>query len=409
VDGAEWAEVAAPEGVAASSLAASGDTLYAVGTSPGGGGGRDLVLAASRDGAATWSTVTMPDGIAALDAAHPGQLQMSGPVVASLNATNVVVSVTVTAAPDLSTVPEAGGDIRWEYTETGVTTYAIGACPNEDGRPLCPGEGSEAAGGDRTGDGTTDVDELAANGTGEVLGTYSWDELGISPELREYAKGKTLLYASEDGQNFKRVELPVEPTATGPAVNTADGYSRGPLIATADGYRLFLGGSSDANWNSTLVLRSRDGRAWERAGSLVGFPLSAGVLGGRAAVAVHGAAERGADVQVEQPDGTWASLGLDQAIADDGSIDQVTFGPMGLAALVRTDHDDGSPVVGLLHSADGSTVSVVGTDELVDASAVQGVSLSVGADAITVRLTDAGDGDPATVPEQRVLVGTPRG
>ena len=46
-DGAEWSQVGPPDGVRTSALAASGDTLYALGTAPAGGGTRDLVVATS--------------------------------------------------------------------------------------------------------------------------------------------------------------------------------------------------------------------------------------------------------------------------------------------------------------------------------------------------------------------------
>ena len=136
-DGAAWAEVSLPPGVRSSSLAAADGTLYAIGTAPAGGGGRDLVVSASTDGAATWSSVTLPADIAALEARHPGQIIISQPSVAAVDASHLVASIVVTANPDVVALlpgvadPNAG----WEISEGGVTVFELAPC--DDGSPEC--------------------------------------------------------------------------------------------------------------------------------------------------------------------------------------------------------------------------------------------------------------------------------
>lgn len=137
-DGAAWAEVSLPPNMRPSSLAAADGTLYAVGTAPAGGGGRDLVVSASTDGAASWSSVTLPEDIAALEARHPEQIIISQPSVAALDASHLVASIVVTANPDVAallpgtTDPNAG----WEITEEGVTVFELGPC-DDTSSPEC--------------------------------------------------------------------------------------------------------------------------------------------------------------------------------------------------------------------------------------------------------------------------------
>lgn len=394
-DGAEWAEVTLPAGVRTSSLAASDGTLYAVGTAPAGGDTRDLVVATSRDGAATWSNVTLPADVADLEARFPGQVLVSPPVVASIDGTQVVASIMVSAKPDFDQIREAGEDISIEYTDEGVTTYAVGGCPNDGAGPVCPASPSTSS--PSTSLATPGRDDTRS-GQGEVIGTYTWDELGVPAELQELIGGRTYAYVSDDGTTFERVDLPAG----------TSGFS-GHLLAADDGYRLFVG-SMYGTVSSATVLQSADGHTWVEAGALPGTVSSVGLLGGRPAVSLF-ANDGTIGLQVLQPSGTWVPLDLTQAIDGANSsmgVGQIAFGPLGVAASVWTDNGDNAGVGYLVHSVDGSAVSVVALGDYAGGDLVDVFGIDVSADAITIRIGGPSDGDPATVTPQQVLVGTPR-
>lgn len=391
-DGTGWVEVSLPSGMRPSSLAANGSTLYAIGTSPAGGGaGRDLVLSTSTDGAATWASITLPTEIAALEARHSGEIVISQPSVAATDASHLVASVVVTANPDVEALlpgvadPSAG----WEVTPDGVTVYEMTPCPSTetcDARvPTTIVEGESGA-VRMAGDPEPMQPKVAA--------TYTWDELGLDPELRALIGGRTYVYAADDGSSFEPATLPDEARGWG-----------GHLLATEDGYRLFLG-QPGRDTATTRILRSEDGHTWTEAGTLPGSPQSAGMLGGRPAVALYGI-DGGVDVLVNQPDGGWNPLDLLAAVGgadDEHGVGEVTFGPLGVAATVWTEDTPGGHIV---HSLDGSAVSAIAVaDHLDGAFSVMGVSVS--ADAILVRVDGPPDDDPSTPPTQQVLVGTPR-
>jgi hypothetical protein len=388
-DGAEWAEVPLPAGLHTSWLAASDGTLYAVGTAPAGGGTRDLVVATSRDGAATWTNVTIPADVADLEARFPGQVVISQPTVAAQDATHLVASVVVSATPDVAALlpgvadPEAG----WTTSPEGVTLFHMVPC--EDSKATCqtaPVSTSVDASG-RTVTTTAGEPQPMVPQEGE---SYTWDELGLAPELRELVGGRTYLYVSDDGATFTRADLPA-----------TSGFG-GQLLATDDGYLLV---STDyGTVSSTQVLQSADGHTWTDAGKLTGTLQSMGILGGRPAVALYG--ELSLTVQVLQSDGTWLPLDLTQAI-DGGtpSVVDLAFGPLGVAALVWIDDDPST--AHLVHSSDGSSLSAVALADHVDLDPGGVLGLDVSADAITVRIGGPIDGDPTTVSPQQVLVGTP--
>lgn len=228
-----------------------------------------------------------------------------------------------------------------------------------------------------------------------MRGTYTWDELGLDPEVRALIGGQTYVYTSDDGSTFEQATLPAASRGWG-----------GQVLATDDGYRLFLG-QADKGSATTQVLRSADGRQWVEAGSLPGSPQTAGLLGGRAAVALFGF-DGGLEVLIDRADGSWTPLDLMSAVdgADAKSgVGEVAFGPLGIAAIVWTDDGPGGGT--LVHSVDGTSVSAIALDDYLDEpGAVMGLSIS--ADAILVRVDGPNDDDPTTPPTQRVLVGTPR-
>jgi hypothetical protein len=402
-DGADWAEVSLPTGVRPSSLGSAGDTLYAIGTAPAGGGGRGLVLSASTDGAASWSSVTLPADIAALEARHPGQITLSQPAVAATDATHLVVSVVVSAAPDIAALlpGEVDPNAGWESSSEGVTLYELVPCDG-DASEECSVYAStttpdapeaETAELDAGADGSRRVADDGEPMQPKVKGFYGWDELGLDPELQALIGGQTYVYASDDGSTFEPATLP----------DGVRGWG-GQLVATDDGYRLYVA-EADPSSSSTQVLRSADGHTWTTATTLPGSPQSAGLLGGRPAVGLWGA--EGLLVQVEQGDGSYVTLDLLSAVdGADGTagVADLAFGPLGLAALVWADDSGNSSHI--VHSVDGTSLSSVALSDHLGRVIPMGITVS--ADAILVRVDGPSDDNPATLPTQQVLVGTPR-
>ena len=182
-------------------------------------------------------------------------------------------------------------------------------------------------------------------------------------------------------------------------------------LATPDGYRLFVG-TAPADEQTTTVLRSADGRTWEAAGTLAGTPGEVGLLGDRPAVSLWDNAGM-SSVHVQQADGGWSTLDLSQAVAvpagSSAWVENVSFGPLGLAATIGATSDDTGRdyTQYLVHSTDGSSLQVVKVKDLADTGG-QVAGLVVTPDAIVARVITPTDGDASTPPTQTVLVGTPR-
>jgi hypothetical protein len=227
-----------------------------------------------------------------------------------------------------------------------------------------------------------------------VHSTYTWEELGLDPQLQAHVEGRTYVYRTQDGEHFEQSVL-------------SDGVvgSDARAVATSDGYTVFVAAwTSQAS--STRILTSTDGVSFvEAPGSpLAGGSAGAGVLAGRPAVALFDR-EGSTSVLVGQPDGSWADLSLAESGAYGG---EVTFGPLGMAAVVW------EPVAGsdatvphLVHSTDGVNLSTVSLEDELGTATPNLLGLTVTADAIFVRVGGPVDGDPNTPPVQRVLVGTP--
>ncbi len=394
-DGAEWAQVTLPGDMRASSIAANEGSLYAVGTAPAGGGGRDLVLSTSDDGAASWSSITLPDDVAALEGRHPGEITISQPDVAAADDAHLVATVVVTATPNVDALlpgpvdPAAG----WETTAEGVTVYEMVPC-EDVASEHCSEVSASPSTTVRPGDDEGPRNDALQPMEPKVAATYTWDELGLDPELRELIGGRTYVYASDDGTTFERAALPDGRAGWG-----------GGLIAVDDGYRLYLA-QSTRDSSTTSVLRSADGHTWTESAVLDGAPQAAGLLAGRPAVGLFGSTG-GLQVRVEEPDGTYTTLDLLAAVegADESSgVGDVAFGPLGVAAMVWTGEAGTAHVV---HSLDGKSISAVAlADHIPGTCCAMGVAVT--ADAILVRVNNPPDGDSATPPTQRVLVGTPR-
>ena len=156
-----------------------------------------------------------------------------------------------------------------------------------------------------------------------------------------------------------------------------------------------------------MAWRSADGSTWAEAGQLPGWFRSAGVVRGRAAVFLS---EPSVDmIHVEQTDGSWLPVDVRQALeAPSGFISSVAFGPLGWAAVAHPDVEPSSPPQ-IVHSVDGTSMSVVPLADLIAPELTGDAQVAVTADAVLVRVTVPSDDDEATPARQQVVVGTPRG
>jgi hypothetical protein len=412
-DGAEWEQIALPDGVKVASLAASGDQLYAIGTAPAADGIRVVVATNEADGG--WRRAELPQEVADLQARFPGQIQVTHPVVAARDVDEVVAAVVVSANPDVEALVPGAADSSagWELTPDGVTLLELpcdepgSGCTAPDAEALAAGMSSATMPPTTTvvgPDGAVTSDTMRRAGDPERTApqpgaSYTWDELGVDPELQAHIGGRTYVYSSHDGGPFEPVALPAERRGFG-----------SNLLRTDDGYRLFVASHADGS-STTDVLHSTDGRTWAQSASLPGSPAAVGLLGGRAAVGLYGSDAVGMVVRVEHPDRSWSTVDLAGGLTDPGAeavaIHDVAFGPLGLMALAATG-DGEARDAHLLHSTDGSSLSDLPLADVIDDDEYPS-GLDVTADALLVRLANPGDGDRDTPPTQRVLVGTPTG
>jgi hypothetical protein len=416
-DGADWTPVALPADFWATSVAGAGSQLYAVGTSPAGGGVEHRIVS-SADGGTTWSTAavdTVPDE---LRSRYPGEIRAGHPSVA-VRGDTVVVSTRVYA--DLDVRARAPGGLSdeewWQETDDGVVVVSAPVCEGATTTavpPASPSPDDVAAAPERadpvgdSGAAGALQESPAACGEDGVERTYTWAELGIDDELRDLAlRGRTIVAVSQDGGEFTPVDVGV-------------GAHEAVPVATDDGFTLFATryatGPHPPEPSVTTALHSTDGVTWEPAGEFAGFMMSAGTVGGRPAVAL-GAEQGTPTIQLAQPDGSW--LAVDPRTATDGheeTVASVAFGPLGWVAVLWPEPPEDGDLVAeggwnptVVHSVDGTSMAIVPVDDLIEPAQNGGVVPTVTADAVLVRVTEPDDGDPATVSPQRVVVGTPTG
>jgi hypothetical protein len=422
-DGTDWAPVELPGDFWAASLAGAGSRLYAVGTSPEGGA-VTYQVAVSDDGGGTWSTDEIPTPYADLKARYPGEVMVHPPVIAVHDGT-VVVGTSVGAYPDYARrVP---GGMPSEAFVKAVTDEGIvlghlceaievdpwsaptTTAPAPDGSADPTGEAATAMTAAEVAAAEVAAAEATRSGAEpcvpdpEVEQSYTWSELGVDDELRELTmRGRASAYVSQDGGEFTRVDVGEGSSMGGQIVATDDGFvgfatpSPSTPPATID----------DPPEYVTEVLRSSDGLTWERTGELSGAVSSAGIVDGRPAAALSDSHAK-LTIQLGQADGSWLPIDPGEATGfETPFVSSVSFGPLGWAAVAQGLPDGETQVV---HSLDGTTMSAVPLGDLIPPEAFGPADTSVTADAVIVRVSEPDDGDPATAPRQRVVVGTPTG
>lgn len=414
-DGTEWTPASLPTGLRTSALSGGGDTLYSVGTSPAGG----LVVSTSADRARSWTDVDLPDDTAGLVARHPGQILLGPARIAARDGDHAVATIVAVTSTDPAAFghPEIGYERHdWTWDETGLHVYerSVGDCQSPTTSVVHTADSAE---GDTPDPGALLACREAAGsaaaggaGPGRHVADFTYEELGITGELRDHVGGRTYAYVTEDGETFAPADLPELP-------GSASGLVSG-VVSTDAGYRMVVTGGGTQGTigepsGTTTVLGSDDGRSWSVLGDLPGVPGELGVLGGRAAVSLWSFQDTSFVLQVEQADGTWTRLDLTSALGRAGGdhssyVSAVAFGPLGLAAVLGTSAGDDDYREAIIHSADGTRLEVLDVGSLVDSGGmVSGIVVT--ADAIAARVTAPDDGDPSTPPTQEVLVGTPPG
>jgi hypothetical protein len=384
-DGVEWSTVELPADLWPSQLAASGNDLYAVGTSPAAGGGRSVVVARSAAGGA-WDTISLPLDLAALDAQYPG-LGVHGLDVA-VGADGIVASLVVQAYVDAA--PYLPADIEgagWNWTATGLEVYG----PPEGCEPRSP----DVDCGD---EGPVPMPRKE----GAVIASYTFAELGIGSELQSLIAGQLHVFASSNGATFDEVALPDE------------ARGQGSVVATDDGFVLFASDDTSGG-NIVTTLHSGDGRSWtvDGAAGIDGWLSTTGTIGGRAAAVVQSQNDGGAVLRTRQPDGSWSTLDLDAAVTELGqpdglhlSVTTADIGPLGAAAVVST-YDGVTGEIDqhfVVYSPDGRSISIQPLAALPAAPAGYPGAVRVSADAVTIVFGDANDDDG--VSSSTLLVGT---
>lgn len=442
-DGQSWGPTALPTGLQASGLATSGSSLYAVGTTAAGGR-VDVVIARSDDGAASWTSATIPDPLADLRGAPNVEMALGAPRVAVAADGSMLAAVSATAYPEIEDLLAANGidaTNGFALRADGVGIHgppdaaALAACEAEfgSGTPSGSTPGTTGPGGAgvdpnaptatappestttvgptttsvaRTPDAPADATGPTTYGdmeayemaktcgaiTGPVIGSRTWTQLGVDPQVQALFGGRSWLYAAPPGGSFAPVDFP----------QGAD-HTVAALVSTPSGY---LGLLQDESSTLTPVASS-DGRTWTTAGADLpkGWVMTRGELGGAPAVVVSGDTPA---VLVATSSG-WRTIGLAGALGESSpNQDAVAMGPLGLAVLSATYRTDGPGLQSLrVHtSSDGAAFGTLDVTTLTSVVGWNVAGVSVNADAVVVRLVASGE-PGSSVTAQRLLVGTP--
>jgi hypothetical protein len=391
-DGRSWTTAGLPDDLSASALAASSGSLYAVGTAPGGGGSIDLVVASSNDGAHTWSEARLPQPAADVKARFPNEVQILAPVITS-GPHGVVAAVTVVAMPDLAPLLPADAQTSgWQMNATGVDVFAP--------EPGCdPAKGIASSSSESSPPSTASASTIGACASKQptVAKSYTWDELGIDPALRQLVGGQVHLYTSSDGGSFEEIPNP-----------GIDGGYTADLIAGRDSYRLLVSGAFNG---AIQPYSSPDGVTWTKSGSTFdGWIAASGTLAGNPVVVLDSV--NGPEILSATPDGGWtAPAGLSAALRLPGAsgpgVQSAVIGPLGIAMVVLA-----GDTSYLVESTDGRQFTTRPVQDVAGPGSWIPDGITMNPDAVIVRLMPAmaPGSDPSATPvpgPQRLLVGTP--
>lgn len=417
-NGVEWAAGDAPADLWASSLDSVGGRLYAVGTGPASAAAGEpfnVQVAASDDGGSTWSNSSLPFDIAGLKDRLGNEVSIGGAEVAVSPSGAVLATVTVSAWVEPSTLLPADVEQRWGLVTTaaGVDVYGPPADLDAEAAKVCPADWtlqldappgmseSTNTGGEvppaTTAAGAgfdTVTPPIAANpgdlwcvspdrseanpvwagaAAGAVAQSFTWDELGVEPELQSLIGGQVRAFLATDGVTFEEVSIEMPGDGN---LGVVDAVSTPYGFAVVSGRDEYAKGPNGPHPPGTVtVLTSPDGRTWSPhpAGELTGWVRSAGLMGDSLAVVLDG--DSGTQLAVSPASGPWSVSSPLDALEQrdpDAYVNNVVAGPLGAAALIGISTDPITELGGVSIEGEGGYVLRVtngsGAAQLLDAS-----------------------------------------
>ena len=384
-DGVDWTAVSALDGdLYLADLAASDGRIYAVGTiAPSGGASRSappaLVAGWSDDDGKSFARAALPLELAAYDP-QTTSLGITGASVGSGPAGTLVVASVAAVLdvprllPDGVTAPNG-----WVTTTTGVDLLGSerNGCDDNTkaeleklGREVSPGEMS----GFRCAS-DIDRDGRSPQEVFGVIGSYTFEQLGVDDELRNLVLRQPVVFHAPTGSTtFTRVELP----ETDPVYGT-------PLVETSDaGFEIVaVSGTLGMTSSGAIALRSADGRTFSDPSPIAGIEWVTAIGRVRGTTTIVGSNERGAVIARSDGAGGWRTSPLAQAIDPDLLGNRVAypqvagigdFGVVVSVVLSDPSGDRGAPEPYLLVSRDGTRWSDGPLADLVPDQKIRSVS-----------------------------------
>jgi len=389
-DGRAWSGIDPAGGFQPSGLAAGPDRVYAVGTSPSGGGTTAQVAALGGDAPSVRDLPLDLDGLEA----ETGRAQRVRHLAVETSGNAVVALVRVGPAdwpedvvgPDRALV-DLRADGAWS-ADLGCWDRGAGDTPVSTQAPAGGDAEARAAAGDAGGSCPTRK--------------QGWSELGLTEAEVRGVVGETYVFTSTGGGAFELTErLP------GPA-ETA-------LEAGDDGFWLVQGGApatEAAPAEPATVRHTADGRSWQ--------PVAVPALSSEVAASAAGdLAGRAVFELGDAPQGPrfWIADAAGGRVVDlsstlgDRTILQYAFGPLGFVAVTQAappaGEDAPSPDHAVLRSGDLRSFE---REALPAGGRRSPVGLSVTADAVIVRIGDRtglAPDDDTTPSRIDLFVGTP--
>jgi hypothetical protein len=419
-DGVDWAAAPLSDDIFLSDLAVSDERIYAVGTGPataaiaGGRAVPEVVVGWSDDDAGSWQTAALDIDLPAIAEASRSVSAGQGSMVVTTAAGTVAI-VTVFGdldvprfLPDGVTAPHG-----WAVTPAGVDVLgpAPGTCPDGTRPPEAQINDVDPAPPARV----WYAECFAPNGSEQVIvspqevrgvsASFTWDELGVSGDVRRAALGQPLAFAAAPGETtFERVDLPVA------------GLMGAQLALHGDdqGFLVVIPGSTAPGASpEATVLTSGDGRSWSEPSALPGnlsLVQAAGRVGGT--FVLLGSAWEGEPTVVTDRGGGWSSVLLSDLVGSDEPglrLMNAAVGPEGVVATLAGLGGDPAQTQDFFHlltSGDAVTWSIDSADDLVDQPVASLGQPVIGGDQVVVPVLLARPLGPDDHFRQAALVAT---
>jgi hypothetical protein len=417
-DGLTWTVVNDSQGLSLGDIAVTGNRVYSVGTGTATAAVGSPIFAAIQSGTTTgttWQKAVLP-----LDLGSPPGLSVIDEVVkVGAGPTGVLAVVGVNATINLHPLLPAGVAAGpWAATAQGVELLGVehpSPCgPGQSADPPVSKGGPIPKGGkvvtpttsasSQTSSASEQVTGVSCYGTDKssptyrtlspetaypVLGTYTWSQLHVTPDLAAALQGRPVAFFASDGKHFAPVSLPAG------VLSSQMSISAGPT-------GFVLVGTASGTANGLAAVQSDDGKDWTAAPPLPGAAdsiIGAGLVGGHVVV-IAGTNQSGSQAFTLNGNG-WTVAQVP------GSVSAVGFGPLGVAAVATTGQSKSSNTWQVLFSRNGTAWSAASLTALVG-DAINPANVSVGASQVVVTVTQAPrqPAIPATPATQVAVVGT---